>query len=212
MEQNSNSTMAGDIAGRIAHRSLARRSTDYASEVRRLLDAATEVIQHRGTRSRPRVADIVAAAELSNDAFYRHFRSKDALIAALLEDGTERLYGYVAHQMNKESTAQRKVRRWVRTTLSQASGDVAATTRAILWNADSLAEQTKSASSTASAALAQLLHGPFTELGSTEPEFTASLAAHATVGKLADYLWQERQPTRRDSEHITSFCLHAAEY
>ncbi len=30
--------------------------------------------------SRPRVADIVAAAGLSNDAFYRHFPSKDALL------------------------------------------------------------------------------------------------------------------------------------
>ena len=41
----------------------------------------------RGTTSRPRVADIVAEAGLSNDAFYRHFASKDALVAALVEDG-----------------------------------------------------------------------------------------------------------------------------
>ena len=54
-----------------------------------------------GTTSRPRVADIVAAAGLSNDAFYRHFASKDALVAAILEDGTARLRSYLDHQMAK---------------------------------------------------------------------------------------------------------------
>lgn len=39
-------------------------------------------------------ADIVAAAGLSNDTFYRHVSSKDALVAAILEDGAERLCGY----------------------------------------------------------------------------------------------------------------------
>jgi AcrR family transcriptional regulator len=68
--------------------------------------------------SRPRVADIVAAAGLSNDAFYRHFPSKDALVAALLEDGAERLAQYTAHQMSKETSPEDQVRRWVEAVLS----------------------------------------------------------------------------------------------
>ena len=89
-----------------------------------------------GTDSRPRVADIVAAAGLSNDGFYRHFASKDALVAAILDDGTERLQSYLAHQMAKEVTAAGKVRRWVEGVLSQASDEeIAATTLAVLWNA-----------------------------------------------------------------------------
>src|SRR5580658_8369214 len=84
-----------DVAGRIVRRSLAKRESEYAGEVGRLLDAALDLMRQRGTTSRPRVADIVAAAGLSNDAFYRHFPSKDALVAALLEDGTERLSSYV---------------------------------------------------------------------------------------------------------------------
>ena len=79
-----------NVPARIAQRALAKRGAGYASEVRRLLDAALEVMRQGGTASRPRVADIVAAAGLSNDAFYRHFPSKDALVAALLEDGAER--------------------------------------------------------------------------------------------------------------------------
>ena len=96
-----------DVAGRIVRRTLAKREDQYASEVRRLLDAGLEVIRRCGTSSRPRVADIVAEAGLSNDAFYRHFRSKDALVTAILEDGGERLQSYVAHQMAKESDARR---------------------------------------------------------------------------------------------------------
>ncbi|HMC40240.1 MAG TPA: helix-turn-helix domain-containing protein, partial [Acidimicrobiales bacterium] len=92
-----------DVAERIAARTMAKRGAAYPVEVRRLLDAALEVIGGHGRSSRPRVADIVAAAGLSNDAFYRHFPSKDALIAALLEDGTERLVGYTAHAMGKET-------------------------------------------------------------------------------------------------------------
>src|SRR6266705_5864308 len=119
-----------DVAARIAQRTLAKRGAGYASEVRRLLDAALEVMRQGGTASRPRVADIVAAAGLSNDAFYRHFPSKDALVAAILDDGAERLGSYLAHQMAKEPTPQGQVRRWVEGVLSQADEEIAATTLA----------------------------------------------------------------------------------
>jgi len=125
-----------DVADRIVRRSLARREDEYAGEVRRLLDAALEVMHRCGTSSRPRVADIVAAAGLSNDAFYRHFRSKDDLVNALLEDGAERLRGYLAHQMAKARTPDAQVRRWVEGVLAQASDSrVADATRAVLRNA-----------------------------------------------------------------------------
>ena len=48
-----------DVAARIAQRTLAKREAGYASEVRRLLDAALEVMRQGGTAARPRVADIV---------------------------------------------------------------------------------------------------------------------------------------------------------
>src|SRR5437762_3589110 len=47
-----------DIAARIAAETLAKRGPDYTPEVRRLLDAALEVIGRHGTTSRARVADI----------------------------------------------------------------------------------------------------------------------------------------------------------
>jgi AcrR family transcriptional regulator len=196
-----------DVAARIAQRTLAKRGADYASEIRRLLDAALEVMRQGGTAYRPRVADIVAAAGLSNEAFYRHFPSKDALIAALLEDGTERLASYVAHQMGKEPTPEGKVRRWVEGVLSQTREEIAATTLAVLWNSGSIDERLGRHS--ASIPMAALLHEPFAQLGSADPALDASLAAHATLGKIADYLWQRATPSPAEIDHITEFCLRA---
>jgi AcrR family transcriptional regulator len=199
-----------DLPARIAQRTLARRGADYATEVRRLLDAALELMRQAGPASRPRVADIVAAAGLSNDAFYRHFRSKEALVAALLEDGTERLARYVAHQMAKEPTPEGKVRRWVEGVLSQARPEATATTLAVLWNGGSIGESFAFSRHCASAPLSALLHEPFTQLGSADPAMGASLAAHATVGKMSEHLWLRSTPSPAEVERITQFCLLAA--
>jgi AcrR family transcriptional regulator len=188
---------------------MATREAAYANEVRRLLDAALDVMRKCGTRARPRVADIVAAAGLSNEAFYRHFPSKDALVATLLEDGSVRLGSYLAHQIAKEPTPEGQVRRWVEGVLSQADEDIAATTRAVIWNGGSVGEGQASGRHFASAAVGGLLHAPFAALGSGDPELDAALAAHATFGKLSDYLWQETQPSPAEIDHIVDFCLAA---
>jgi len=195
------------VADRIVRRTLAKREGEYASEVRRLLDAALELMRRCGTTSRPRVADIVAAAGLSNDAFYRHFTSKDALVAAILEDGGERLRSYLAHQMAKEPTPERQVRRWVAGVLGQADAAIAATTLAVLWNGSSVGDA--AGRHFASAPVASLLHEPFIALGSANPQLDATLAAHATFGVLSDCLWQRVQPTPEEVGHVGDFCLRA---
>ena len=200
----------GGVAARIAAQTLAKRSPDYESEVRRLLDAALEVIAKHGTTARARVADIVAAAGLSNDAFYRHFPSKDALVGALIEDGTQRLASYVAHQMAKEPTPEGQVRRWVEGVLSQTKDDTAATTLAVVWNGSSFDTGSSAGSHNAAAPLAALLHEPFTALGSTNVELDTSLAAHALLGKLSDYLWARTKPSKSELERITQFCIRTA--
>jgi AcrR family transcriptional regulator len=199
------------VAARIAQRTLTRRGADYADEVRRLLDAALEVMQACGTASRPRVADIVAAAGLSNDAFYRHFPSKDALVAALLEDGTERLQSYLVHQMGKEATPEGKVRRWVEGVLSQAADeDIAATTLAVLWNGGSVGESLPTGRPSASKPLAVLLREPFADLGCPDPDLDSSLAAHAVVGQLSEWLWDRNRPSPAAIDHVADVCLAMA--
>jgi AcrR family transcriptional regulator len=200
-----------DLAARIAQRALAKRGAAYATEVRRLLDAGLEVVRTCGTTSRPRVADIVAAAGLSNDAFYRHFPSKEALVTAILEDGTERLRSYLAHQMAKEATPERKVSRWVTGVLAQAVDEqIAATTLAVLWNAGSSVDGLASGHSSINAPLATLLREPFASLGRPAPDLDASLACHATIGALSDYLWHGTRPTSAEIDQVVAFCLGTA--
>lgn len=207
MSQNAIPSSGSGVAGRVAQRTLANRESSYAEEVRRLLDAALVVMLRCGTTSSPRVADIIAEAGLSNDAFYRHFKSKADLVTALLEDGAERLRSYLEHQIAKEQTPQAQVRRWVQGVLSQANPGIAETTLAVLWNGGSIGIEQASGRHFASAPLASLLHEPLAALGSDNPELHARLASHATLGMLADHLWQRTQASRREIDEITRFCL-----
>ena len=59
----------------------------------------TAVMVRLGTGDRPTVAEIVREAGLSNQAFYRHFASKDDLVAAIVDAGARRLASYVEHRM-----------------------------------------------------------------------------------------------------------------
>jgi AcrR family transcriptional regulator len=202
-----NANLAGaDVATRIAHQTLSKRGDEYADEVRRLLDAALSLMASHGTTSRPRVADIVAKAGMSNDAFYRHFPSKDALVRALLDDGSERLIGYLGHQMAKVSSPADKIRCWVEGILSQTDAETAAATLAVMWNGGGVGP-TASGRHFASGPMASLIEEPLTELGSTNPSLDASLAAHAVLGKLSDYLWDRTHPSGEDIESILAFCL-----
>ncbi|MFW0785586.1 helix-turn-helix domain-containing protein [Gordonia sp. CPCC 206044] len=198
---------SSEVVRRIAARAVAKRTAGYADEVRRLLDAGREVMADAGTSSRPRVADIVAAAGLSNDAFYRHFRSKDDLVGAILQDGTERLRGYLAHQMDKETQARGRLARWVAGILAQADAGSAQTTRAVMWNVGNINAESMTTPPSVTAHLATLLHDSLRELGSAQPEFDARLVAHATIGMLSDCLWQQTIPTSDDVDRIVAACL-----
>lgn len=196
------------VAERIAQQTLAPRGAEYADEVRRLLDAGLEVMRRGGTERRPRVADIVAEAGLSNDAFYRHFPSKDALVTAILEDGTARLGRYLGHRMAKADDPEGQVRAWVDGILAQADPAIAATTRAVLWNGSGASGQA-AGRHPANQTLAALLVGPFAALGSPDPEGQARLAAHAALGRLADLLWEKAAPTRGEEDALVTFLLAA---
>ena len=90
--------VTASVATELAERALRDRAAAYEEEVRRLLDAAYAVLRRTGELE-PRVSDVVREAGLSNQAFYRHFRSKDELLLAVLDDGQRRLLATLEARM-----------------------------------------------------------------------------------------------------------------
>jgi hypothetical protein len=111
--------------------------------------------------------------------------------------------------MEKEPTAEAKVRRWVEGVMSQAEGEVAATTLAVVWNGDTVAGPTGPGSTVARTQPGALLAAPFAELGSPRPELDATLAAHAIFGRLSELLWSGSHADPAEVDHLVDFCLGA---
>lgn len=131
----------GSVAERALLRSLGARQAAYAGEVRRLLDAAFEVMRKTGGLD-PRVEQIVRAAGLSNQVFYRHFRSKAELLLAVLDDGIHQLHAYLARRMGAVPGGEARVREWLLGMLNQALHPAgAAATRPFALARARLAEQ-----------------------------------------------------------------------
>ena len=131
-----------NVVSTLADRSLADRHEAYAAEIRTLLDAALTVMRRDETID-PRVSDIVRTAGLSNQAFYRHFRGKDELLVALLDDGRQRLLATIERRMAPRRRRRRdQVRAWIEAVLAQARDpEAAAATRPFAVNGDRLAVQ-----------------------------------------------------------------------
>jgi AcrR family transcriptional regulator len=203
-------TVDDPIVERATQRALARRQAVYADEVRRLLDAGLEVMRQCGTAKSPPVSDIVAAARLSRDAFYRHFASKEDLVAAIVEAGAQRLRGYLRHQMGKEDAPAAQLRRWIEGIMAQATDpDVAHSTRAVLWNGGRSGDQARSDVVASPGPLAELIVAPIAALGSTDPARDATVVTHATMGLMRDFLWRCVTPTPEDISHLVGFCTAA---
>jgi AcrR family transcriptional regulator len=197
------------LAARAVRRGLARRESTAVEEVQRLLDAGLQVIEGGDTETAPKVADIVATAGLSNQAFYRHFAGRDELVAAVVEAGALRLVSYLAHQMDKidPDDPDRRIRIWVEGVLSQAGKpDVAKATRAVLWNMRQLPRPAGEGGRLS--ALGELLLEPLRAAGSPDPERDAAVLVDVVFGRLDHHLWVS-PPSEDDVDHLVGFCLRA---
>ena len=196
-----------ELARQAVKRALAGRESTYVQEVQRLLDAGQALMEESGGDTQVRVADIVKRAGLSNQAFYRHFPSRDALVAAVVEQGAQRLVSYVEHQMRKASDPRDALRRWVTATLSQAANQkVAERTRAVIWNLQRLPRESQG--EPVRPQLATLLLDPISQLGSPDPGRDAAVIADIALGRLDHHLWGPKA-TQEDVAQVFDFCLAA---
>ena len=88
--------------------------------------------------------------------------------------------------------------------------DIAATTIAVVWNADRVSDANGFGMSRANAMLSQLIVEPFTELGNTNSELAARLATHAVVGCLHDHLWKSTSPSPDEVQFLAGTCVAIA--
>lgn len=129
------------IAERSVLRTLATRQAAYTSEVNRLIEACLAVSQRTGDFD-PRVGDILAEAGLSNQAFYRHFQSKEELLLAVLDKGIRQLDIYLRKRMAMQADPLDKVRAWVGGFAAQAvDPKAAAATRPFMFPSARLYER-----------------------------------------------------------------------
>jgi AcrR family transcriptional regulator len=189
-----------NLVSTLADRSLADRHETYAAEIRTLLDAALTVMRREETID-PRVSDIVRTAGLSNQAFYRHFRGKDELLVALLDDGRQRLLATIERRMARADGPAEQVRAWIAVVLAQARDpEAAAATRPFAINGDRLAVQFPEETLRSRDRLIDPLRDI---VGDAD----AVAVYHLAMGTVHDALVSRRVPTRAEVDHVVAFCL-----
>lgn len=191
-----------NVVPTLVARRLAERQEAYSSEIRALLEAALVVMQ-RDDSIDPKVADIVRQAGLSNQAFYRHFDGKDALLLALLADGRERLAGTIERRMARAGARDReaRIRAWIDAMLDQARDATAsAATRPFVANATRLAIEFP----TEVAASQEQLVEPLRAIVGDDD---ARAVYHLTMGVVHDAIAQRRSPTRHETDAVTEFSI-----
>jgi AcrR family transcriptional regulator len=191
----------------LALRALAGRHEAYTDEVRRLLDAAFTVMRRTGNVS-PRVSEIVREASLSNQAFYRHFASKDELLVAVLEDGLQQLVDYLAHVMAKADRPIDKVRRWVEGILAQArDAQAASSTRPFVVNSLRLRDQFREEVQRSDELLKAPLRAALAGVPGADPDRDTEAVYQLAMGRMHAYLLQGERPSRRDVTHLVEFAV-----
>ncbi len=189
----------------LADRTLADRREAYATEVRRLIDAAFAVMRESGEID-PAVRDIVKYAGLSNQAFYRHFPSKDALLLAVLADGHHQLVDYLEHRLASTKDPKDKVRRWIEGVLAQARDPRAAdATRPFALNGARLADRFPDDIGNARAELLATLSPSVRALGGTHQD--ASFICELALARMNDAIAHRRRPHPQEVQHLVAFCL-----
>jgi AcrR family transcriptional regulator len=129
------------IAQRSVERALASRYATYTEEVNRLIASCLKIMEQTGNFD-PRVGDILADAGLSNQAFYRHFQSKEELLLAVLDKGARELTAYLTKRMAAQPDPMGKIRAWIRGFAAQAiRPKAAAATRPFMFPSARLHER-----------------------------------------------------------------------
>ncbi len=194
-------------------RALAPRRAAYAEEVRRFVEAGFRLVRESG-QLQLRVSAVVAAAGLSNHAFYKHFRSKDELLVTLLDDGIRQLSSYLRHRMETAASPRERVRSWIRGMCEQALNPrAAAATRPFALGRGRLAERFPEEVAESERRLSALVQVALAdavaagELPEADPETDAAALYDLAMGWMQRKLAQPEPAPRAEAESLVAFAM-----
>lgn len=194
--------MPATAANEAVSRALRRRHEAASAEVSRLIEVGRDTLGRGGAL---RVADIVKAAGVSNEAFYRYFGNKEGFVSAVVKDGAERVADLIRRRMATATSPEDSIRIIVRTAMSQATNpEVAAASRNILAHAHMPGDVSFAAT------LADILRDSLDAAGSPDPVRDAAMAGGAVLARLQSFIASRSTPTAEDVEHVAAFILAAA--
>jgi len=197
--------LSGRVEEVLADRAVAERRAAYAAEARRFLDAAFVVMRREGNID-PQVRAIVQEAGLSNQAFYRHFASKDALLLAVLADGQRQLVAYLARRVAAVSDPAERIQRWISGVMAQARDrDAAEATRPFACNGARLADLFPADMAASRAEMLGSLAPAVSALDGRVED--AELVRDLTFARMNDAIAHRRVPSRAEVQRLVEFCL-----
>ncbi|MFF3573365.1 TetR/AcrR family transcriptional regulator [Nocardia jiangxiensis] len=184
------------------------RQALYDGEVEKLIRTAEEVMVRKGRTEMPTVAEIVGAAGMTNQAFYRHFRSRDDLIVATYEQGLLTLHSYLRHRVSKCSGVRDRIRAWIDGVLAQIEDPrLSELSAVILWNVGQIARDKSEIEPVGYARILALLAGILSEAGVADHDRDALFVQTLVLGMTARYHESGTVPTATDRAHLLRFCL-----
>jgi AcrR family transcriptional regulator len=199
--------------GLAVDRSIEKRRATAQSEIESLVSAALNVIRRTG-RLEPTVSDILAEAGLSNQAFYRHFRSKHELLVAVLDRGIRGLATYLRGRMAHADSPMDAIREWIRGIAAQAGDpDGAQATRPFVLARGKLAESfpaevARSATQIKAPLRAALERAVDSgEAPEADPERDSEALYLLMMGFVEARLLEGRIPQRDEVAHLETFIL-----
>ncbi|MEE2033239.1 TetR/AcrR family transcriptional regulator [Rhodococcus chondri] len=184
------------------------RQEAYDAEVRTLIRATSEVMLRKGCTEVPKVSEIVHEAGITNQAFYRHFRSRDDVIVATYEQGMLTVHNYLQHRVDKKSSWQDKLEAWIDGVLAQIEDPrLADLSSVIQWNVAQIAREKTEIEPVGRKRIQALLKSILEDSGIADPDRQALFVHTLVTGTATHYMDTGRQPTPDDRKALLRFCL-----
>lgn len=201
------------VASRAVDRAIEGRRNAYQEEVARLIQASFKLIRESGNLD-PKVSEIVAEAGLSNQAFYKHFCSKNELLLAVLEEGSDLLRAYLEHRMEKADGPEKKIRFWIDGMLAQiVNEDAASATRPFSLSRARLSELFPSEVMASEAQLSSILGEAIQqaielgEMPKADAQRDAEVINNMVMGWIERKMAAAQPPEQEDVDHLIEFVI-----